>query len=188
LGDAMNHWNWKTNQALTVECYSNCKSVELFLNGKSLGTKNPEGAPNRIALWDIKFEPGELKVIGRNGEQSVQYQLTTAGPPARIEIVPDKKRLSGDRDVAHLELRLVDSNGVLVPNGNNLCTVEITGPAQLRALDNGDQSDSTPLRSNSRRLNGGRALAIVQSLHGQSGPIAVRVQAVGVPEARVTLR
>lgn len=188
LGDAENHWNWKPGTKLTVECYSNCKSVELFLNGRSLGTKSPAEAPDRIPQWDVTFEPGELKAVARSGDETVEYNLKTAGPPARIEIVPDKKRLSEDRDVAHLELRLVDANDVLIPDGNNLCTVEITGPARLRALDNGDQSDPTPLRSHSRRLNSGRALAIVQSLHDQSGPIEVTVSAAGIPGARLTLR
>lgn len=189
LGDAKNHWNWKPGTQLTVECYCNCKSVELFLNGKSLGTKSPADAPNRIPQWDVVFEPGELKAVVRNGGgETVEYRLRTAGPPARIEIAPDKKQLTQDRDVAHLELRLVDTNGVVVPDGNGLCTVEITGPARLRALDNGDQSDSTPLRSHSRRFNGGRALAIVQSLHDQLGPIEVTVATAGVPEARIKLR
>ena len=188
LADAKNHWNWQNGERLRVECYSNCKTVELFLNGKSLGTKKPAGEVDSFARYEVRFEPGELKLVGSNDGQTVEYRLVTAGAPARIELLPDKTNLTSDRDVAHVELRLVDTKGVLVPDGNNLCSVEVSGPARLRALDNGDQSDSTPLRSSSRRFNRGRALAIVQSVRDQPGPIVLKVTTPGLPEERLSLR
>ena len=35
------HWNWagREGKVITVTCYTNCDTVELFLNGKSLGVK-----------------------------------------------------------------------------------------------------------------------------------------------------
>jgi len=38
------HWNWKgkEGQVIPVTCYTNCDTVELFLNGKSLGVKGYE--------------------------------------------------------------------------------------------------------------------------------------------------
>ena len=39
------HWNWpgKEGQEIRVDAFSNCKRVELFLNGASLGTAGDEG-------------------------------------------------------------------------------------------------------------------------------------------------
>ena len=184
------HWNWAedTRTNLPVEVYSNCKTVELFLNGKSLGVKNLADAPDRILRWNTAFKPGELKAVGWRDGKAVEYRLTTAGKPARIDLVPDHQKLTANGAAANIELRLVDAKGVLVPNGDALCTVQVSGAGRLLALDNGNQSDSTPLRSPSRQLNRGRALAVVQTLPGKTGAITVTVTAPGLPEARLALQ
>ncbi|HXR06462.1 MAG TPA: hypothetical protein VN765_03970, partial [Candidatus Acidoferrum sp.] len=83
---------------------------------------------------------------------------------------------------------LVDAKGVLEPRGDALCTVQVRGAGRLLALDNGNQNDGMALRSPSRQLNRGRALAVVQSLPQESGAIDVEVMSAGLPEARLTLQ
>jgi len=34
------HWNWSNGTTVEVWAYSNCDTVELFLNGTSLGVKS----------------------------------------------------------------------------------------------------------------------------------------------------
>ena len=115
--------------------------------------------------------------------------MTTAWKAARIELAADRSRLKADgKDAANIELRLVDAKGVLEPRGDALCTVAVSGAGRLLAVDNGNQNDTTPLRSPSRQLNRGRALAVVQDLPHQSGEIYVTVTAAGLPEARLTLQ
>ncbi len=191
FGEAESHWNWaedpRTN--LPVEVYSNCKTVELLLNGKSLGVKKPAEAPDRILRWNVAFQPGELQAVGWRDGTKVEYRLATAGQAARIELAPDHARLKADgEDAANIELRLVDAKGVLAPHGDALCLVQVSGAGRLLAVDNGNQNDATPLRSPSRQLNRGRGLAVVQSLPQQSGAIYVTVTAPGLPEARLTLQ
>ena len=191
FGDVESHWNWEedTRTNLPVEVYSNCKEVELFLNGKSLGVKKPADSTDRVLRWDAAFQPGELKAVGRGDGKTVEYRLTTAGKAARIELAADRTRLKADgEDAANIELRLVDAKGVLEPRGDALCTVAVSGAGRLLAVDNGNQNDTTPLRSPSRQLNRGRALAVVQGLPHQSGAIYVTVTAAGLPEARLTLQ
>jgi hypothetical protein len=184
------HWNWQTNSstALAVDVFSNCKTVELFLNGKSLGAKSSVESTNGMFRWNVPFQPGELKAVGLRDGKTVQSKLVTAGEPARIELVPDKTKLEANgEDVSQIELRLVDKKGVLVPNGATLCNVRVEGAGKLLALDNGDQRDMTPLRQLSRKFNQGRAFAVVESLR-ESGPITVIVSADGLPEAKLKLR
>ncbi len=42
--DLLPHWNWpgREGQVIPVMAYTNCNSVELFLNGRSLGEKHLE--------------------------------------------------------------------------------------------------------------------------------------------------
>jgi hypothetical protein len=180
-------WNWTDDprQDLPVEVYSNCKTVELFLNGKSLGTKSLADAPDRIRRWRVHFEPGELKAVGSGSGKDVVYRLVTAGKPARLDLIPDHVRLAANgEDAFQIEIRLVDAKGVLVQNHDAICSVEVSGTGHLLALDNGNQEDMMPLTAHQRKLHNGRALAIVQSGR-QSGPIVVKVTAPGLPEAEL---
>jgi beta-galactosidase len=184
------HWNWQSNSAaaLGVDVFSNCKTVELFLNDKSLGSKSSTESTNEMFRWSVPFQAGELKAVGSRDGKTVQSRLVTAGQPARLELVPDKTKLDASgEDVSQIELRLVDEKGVLVPNGAALCNVRVEGAGRLLALDNGDQRDMTPLRQPSRKLNQGRAFLVVESLH-EAGPITVTVSAEGLPETKLKLR
>ena len=184
------HWNWQgdSREALPIDVYSNCKSVELFLNGKSLGAKTSEVSTNGVFRWSVPFQPGELIAVGLRDGRKVQTQLVTAGQPARVELVPDKTKLAADgEDVSQIELRLVDAKGVLVPNGTTLCSVRVEGAGRLLSLDNGDQRDMTRLQEPSRKLNQGRAFMAVESSR-KAGSITVTVSAEGLPEAKLKLR
>jgi len=183
-------WNWADDPRpeLPVEVYSNCKTVELFLNGKSLGKKALADAPDRIRRWRVHFETGELKAVGTGSGKDIVYRLVTAGKPARLDLIPDHVRLAADGEqVAQIEIRLVDAKGVLVPNDNVVCSVQATGAGRLLALDNGNQEDMTPLTAPQRKLHLGRALAIVRSRQ-QSGSIDLKVTAPGLPEAEIKLQ
>ncbi|MGA2748742.1 MAG: sugar-binding domain-containing protein [Verrucomicrobiota bacterium] len=189
-GGVESHWNWQDDPrgALPVEAYSNCKAVELFLNGESLGRKSVEQSTNGAFRWNVPFKPGQLKAVGWRDDRSVETGLATAGKPARLELSPDQTRLVADgRDVAQVEVRLVDERGVLEPEGNALCAAQVTGAGKLLALDNGDQRDMTPPRQAARKLHQGRALLTVQSLR-QPGAIIVTVSTEGLPDSRLELQ
>jgi beta-galactosidase len=190
FGGMESHWNWAqdTRTNLPVQIYSNCKTVELFLNGKSLGERNMADAVNHTLNWDVAYLAGELKAVGHLDGKTAEYILRTAGEAARIDLVPDKQKLAADgEDAVNIELHLVDSKGVMVPNGNPMVTVQVSGPGRLRGLDNGNQTDNTALSSASRELNHGRALAVVQTLP-TPGDIVVTVTAPGLPATHLTLR
>ena len=58
-----------------VEVYSNCQSVELFLNGQSLGAKT-KPADDSSRIWTIADRAGKLKAIGSNdGKPCLQRNL-----------------------------------------------------------------------------------------------------------------
>jgi len=63
------HWNWNKNMKIPVWCYSNADSAELFLNGKSQGIAKCYSGDTLHFQWEVNYEPGELKVIARRGNE-----------------------------------------------------------------------------------------------------------------------
>src|ERR1041385_5201271 len=54
------HWNWKQGENIDVWAYfNNADEVELFLNGRSLGSKRKTGDDLHVA-WRVPFEEGTL--------------------------------------------------------------------------------------------------------------------------------
>lgn len=185
------HWNFpgKSGEVMRLVTYSNCESVELLLNGKSLGKKKPADFKNRSVMWDVVYEPGELKAVGMNGENPVAcWSLKTAGPPARVKLVPDKRQLRPDgNDVVHVEVRIEDENGVLVPDAKVPLSFALEGAGNLIGLDNGDLRSNESYKGTSRTTWRGRCLAIVQAARS-AGDASLRVTASGFPEASVKWR
>jgi len=74
-----------TNAMVNVACYANCPEVTLTLNGKIIGTKKSSEAIDGVLNWQVPFEPGTLKAVGRsNGQDVCEYVLQTAGAPAGL--------------------------------------------------------------------------------------------------------
>ena len=67
------HWNWPDEfkgKAIPVWAYTNADSVELFLNDKSLGTRDVDGRERDcISTWQVPYEPGTLRAVAHEGRQ-----------------------------------------------------------------------------------------------------------------------
>ena len=66
------HWNWpeRVGQVTPVHVYTSGDEAELFLNGKSLGRKKKGQYEYRLRWDDVKYQPGELKVVAyKNGRK-----------------------------------------------------------------------------------------------------------------------
>jgi beta-galactosidase len=187
------HWNWKGKEGkiLQVMAYTNCDSIELFLNGKSFGIKALEfprqgnsGGWNRYdrpqinittsdlhLVWDVPFEPGILKAVGRKGGRIVhEEEIRTTGKPAAIKITTDRNSITADgTDVVHVKIEIVDENGYTIPDANNEIQVTVTGSGALIGLDNGHPADHTSMKSSTRKAFNGLALAVIQASSVQGG-------------------
>ncbi|MBK1817781.1 DUF4982 domain-containing protein [Luteolibacter yonseiensis] len=147
-----------------VEIYSNADEVEVFLNDKSLGKKSTrkDGGPLN---WKVSYQPGTLKAIAsKNGREAATDQLRTAGKVVKIELLPDRNTLGTSfDDVSNIEVRLLDENGIVVPNAENLVTFNLTGPGRIIGVDSGNVVSTEPFQANRRKAYQGRALAIVRA-------------------------
>ena len=171
----------------TVEVYSNCEEVELFLNGKSLGAKPlPSDASPRT--WVIRFEPGPILAVGKNrGRIAVHHELVTAGVPAKIELTADRTRVAHKwDDVIHITAKIVDQHGVLVPTANNLVSFDVSGPGVVAAVDNGDNSSHEKFQASQRRAYQGLSFAMIKA-KASRGRITITASSPGLADASVTL-
>ncbi|HSM57536.1 MAG TPA: glycoside hydrolase family 2 TIM barrel-domain containing protein, partial [Candidatus Sulfomarinibacteraceae bacterium] len=104
--DVWPRWNWEGHEgeALLIDVYSSCDTVELFLNGESVGRQQlPEEGPP-LARFNVPYRPGELRAVGYvQGEQVAEHAVRTAGSPAALRLTPDRAALSaGERDLSYV--------------------------------------------------------------------------------------
>jgi beta-galactosidase len=183
------HWNWKPGKEVDVWAYySNADEVELFLNERSLGVRKKQPLDIHVQ-WRVKYEPGALKAVSRkNGKTVLTKIIKTAGEPARLEVVPDKRILHADgKDLSFVTVRILDKNGNLVPEADNKITVEIVGEGVLAGMDNGYPASMESFKALSHKAYNGLCLAIIQSKN-KAGNIKVNITSPGLPAANVVIQ
>ena len=188
------HWTFPGREGETtpVYCYTNYPSAELFVNGKSQGriVKNPASRLDRYRLrWNnVKYEPGEIKVVAYDydGTPREQQTVRTAGAPARIVLTADRSRISshGD-DLSFVTVSLVDKDGVPCPTAANNMKFDVSGAAKLRAACNGDATSLVPFCSKEMPLFSGELVVVVEGM--KRGKATLRVSADGLPEATLPI-
>src|SRR5579862_5836895 len=188
-GPLEEQWNWPAGSTVAVSAYSNAEEVTLTLNDQPLGTKRLSEATDGVLHWDTPFQPGVLKAIARaKGRAVAEFSLTSAGAPARVELILDTPSVgSGGDRVTQIEFRIVDRNGVRVPNANTEVTFGVDGPGRILGIGNGDLNDVTPGASPTHRAYQGRGLAILQAT-GAPGAIVIRASAPGIEAATIPIR
>lgn len=184
------YWDFIPGQEIDVLIYSNARDVELFLNGKSVGTHvmELETSQDMRAHFKVPFEPGVLRVVGHFADGSECSEvLHTPSDPAAVVLTSDKETLLADgRDIAFVEISTVDVNGIPVGNARNLIRVEVSGAGRLVGLDNGDSTDYDSYKGDNRRLFSGKLLAMVESTL-EPGEITVRAYSEGLETAELRL-
>ena len=160
------YWDFNEGQRIDVRVASNCCKVELFLNGKSLGAQelsNKVGSGKHIlADYSVIYEKGTLEAVAYDevGNIIARDIRKSFGDVASITVKADAENTFGD--LVFAEISAFDADGNPVENANNYVHVSVKG-GKLIGLDNGDSTDYDSYRSDTRRLFGGKLLAIVKA-------------------------
>jgi len=187
----LGHWSYpvgpdakKTLKMVYV--VSNVESVELFLNGKSLGVNKKRENGYVFEFPKVEFMPGSLKAVGSaHGQAVANHELTTAGEAAAIRLTPfvGPQGLHADgQDVALFDVEVVDAKGKRVPCDDARIDFTCTGPGIWRGGYNSGKLDST----NNLYLNtecGINRVAVRSSL--TPGTITVAASRKGLTPAEV---
>ncbi|ORO68015.1 LPXTG-anchored adhesin/beta-galactosidase BgaA [Streptococcus oralis] len=212
------HWNWENRELaskvedsdgkIPVRAYSNAASVELFLNGQSLGVKKfnkkqtsdgrtyQEGANAKELYleWKVAYQPGTLEAVARDeaGNEIARDKITTAGQPAGVRLVKEEHAIAADgKDLTYIYYEIVDSEGNVVPTANNLVRFQLHGQGQLVGVDNGEQASrerykAQPDGSWIRRAFNGKGVAIVKSTE-QAGKFTLTAHSDLLKSGQVTV-
>lgn len=185
------HWNWPERVGLVtpVHVYTSGDEAELFFNGQSLGRKKKGQFEYRIRWDEVKYAPGELKVVAyKNGQPWATDSVKTTGPETSLTLAADRATIAADgKDLSFVTATVTDAAGLMVPRTHTPLKFTIEGPGEIVATDNGDPTDHTAFASHDRAAFNGLALAIVRAKPGAKGPITLTVAGEGLTSATVTL-
>jgi len=121
-----------------IKVYSNCDTVELFVNGKSQGAKkrNSQDFPAAGLRWLVQLAAeNDVRAVGQKRNITVedaihfQYQTQKWGKPATLRLFDLHE--GSDADVVRIGAQLLDSNGVLCLDARHQVRFEISGDGTL---------------------------------------------------------
>jgi beta-galactosidase len=139
------HWNWKGREGRPVDVWvnSNADSVELRLNGRSLGTKDMPC--NGHLQWSVPYEPGALQAVAWKKGRELTATVETTGAPYEIVVTPYKTTITSDgKDVSVINISVLDRQGREVPDAGNLIRFSVKGDARIIGVGNGDPASHEP--------------------------------------------
>ncbi|MBR5158456.1 MAG: DUF4982 domain-containing protein [Bacteroidaceae bacterium] len=183
------HWNWEPGEQIDMWCYyNNADEVELFINGKSQGTRSKD-AQHLHVVWNVTFEPGTVKVVARkNGVETASQEIHTAGEPAQIRLTPDRSTIkSNGTDLSFVTVEILDADGNLCPNADNLVQFEISGNGFIAGVDNGSPISLERFKDIKRKAFYGKCLVVLQN-NGKKGKIKLDAKSEGLKHAHIDIK
>ena len=182
------HWTHESGN-IDVWLYSNCASVELFLNGTSLGKKAlaQRGTKNQYA-YTVAYAAGTLVANGYDASgnliaQDIQY---TAGAPAKLALSSDKTAVSAaSDDLVYITCDVLDKNATLCPNADNSVAFTVVG-GTIIGTDNGHGANVEKLSGSTHAAFSGKCLCVVKH-DGASGAMKITATANGLTAGTISV-
>lgn len=180
------HWNMEKGETVKVFVYDNCDSVELFLNGKSLGREKSERYVHHE--WHVPFEAGKLTCVGydaRGNKIAEDVRETTGKPVALAMRLENGEDLSANgEDLALITCYMIDSEGREVPDAEGMISFMTDSGVQIVGTGS-DNTDHTPPACPDRRMRAGRALCAVLPM--APGKLTVVAKCYSLASARLEI-
>ena len=183
------HWNWTPGEQIDMWCYyNNADEVELYINGVSQGVRSKD-AEHLHVVWNVTFEPGTVKVVAhKDGVETASQEIRTAGEPAQIRLTPDRSTIkSNGTDLSFVTVEILDKDGNLCPNAENLVQFEISGKGFIAGVDNGSPISLERFKDNKRKAFYGKCLVVLQN-DGRKGKIKLKATSEGLNDAQTTIK
>ncbi len=172
---------------ILVYAYTNANSVDLYFNedvtstdlgnlveSKAYEVTNAgyngtykETKDGKLHLeFRVPYKPGKLTAVAKdqNGKEIARDVVKTANDAKKIDLSADRQVITADEyDLSFITVDVVDENGTLVPDADNLINFDVKGNGKIVGVDNGNAATAERYKDNKRKAFSGKALVIVQS-------------------------
>lgn len=186
----IDHWNFPQYEGhiIEVQTITNCDSVGIWVNEKSMGKRRTSDYTNNTIVWHVPYKKGKIEAKGYNlGKEVAHFELKTAEEPFQIKLMADSEIIKADgQDLVHIAIQVLDKNGVVVPNSDRKISIEVSGAGRLIGLDNGDLRRKESFPGNTIETYFGNALATIQSNRSQ-GKIVLKVTSEGLTDSYLSI-
>ena len=184
-------WNYEPGSKQSLFTYTNAHSVELLVNGKSIGTQLNDTTEinlrNMIYWKDVPYgNGGSLEAIARdkNGNEVARHRIESSGKAVALKIeaeTPTDWKADG-MDLQYINVTAVDKKGRPVWTYNEPLTLQIDGSAQFVALDNGDHYTSDLFQGvTTKQMYQGRMQIILRS-NREAGDVKLKIVSANLKE------
>lgn len=155
------HWNWPSREGLVtpVHVYTSGDSGELFVNGKSQGIRTRGPREYRLRWDDVVYEKGTVTVVTwKDGKEWARDTVRTTGAPSALLLGTERRG-----KFIFVTAKVVDDNGLLVPDAVNELTFTVSSPGRLICTDAGDPTSHISFKSATLPAFAGLCSALVSA-------------------------
>lgn len=199
------------NGNVQVSVFTDAYKVELYLNGRLIGSKtateNTTNAGYKYYTFDndalyptftVPYEAGTIEAKGYDKSGNLLNNtdgrsiVKTYGEVSSVSLNADRTTINADGyDLSYITVDLVDDKGNLAYGANNRLTYTLEGNGKIVGLDNGNAADTDRYKPQSDKLGSrsafsGKALVIVQSTKN-AGEIILNVSGEGLESKSITI-
>lgn len=148
--------------------------------------------------WKVPYQAGtlEVKAYDKDGKTVATDSVSTSSTPYTIQAVADKTVLKADgTSLSYVECTVVDENGNMVPDADNLVKFAVSGKVSIVGVDNGKQEsaelykyDNVDKNSYSERMAyNGKVLVILKS-EKEAGDALLTISSDNLKTTQVALK
>jgi beta-galactosidase len=182
------NWNLEKGKVVDLVTYTNCESVDLYLNNKKIGNQKIADVSNWIMKWrKVNFQEGTLKAVGIiNGKQVCESVIKTTGNAVRSILTVDKKEVATE-GVVQVEIDLVDNKGNRVVSEDKELNFKLNGDGSILGLSNGNIQCLDSFRLiETKKTHQGKVLCILKA-GNSAGQMSLVVSGEGITSSAVRI-
>lgn len=177
MTNAIESWSWEgcEGKVAEVEVYARAARVDLFLNGKKVGSNTLKNSCD--TRFKVEYQPGMLETVVYNqkGKEISRNTLYTAGKETELRAIAEEQSVQKDH-LAFIRLQYTDKTGTVKPLKRGILKVSVKG-GKLLGLGNACPYNEIGYCTNETDTYWGEALAVVQA--DGSGDVVLEVQEIG---------
>ncbi|KAA6456022.1 DUF4982 domain-containing protein [Acidobacteria bacterium AB60] len=188
--DELRSWTWPGLEGtpLTVRVYTRAEKVTLFLDNRQIGSKSLTEKDALTAVFTVPYAPGKLRAVAHHQDREIaMISFSTAGPPRKLRLRPDRPRLRATRDdLSYVLVQVVDETGLAVPDAVVPVSFSLTGPAEIAAVGNANPKEVASFRQPRRNTFHGECMVVVRPT-GKPGTVELKTESPGLDGASTNL-